>query len=242
MSARAWHKIWNMKGGGINPSVLHEDKILSINGFDSKTGSLTNDDINDKVEYILSKSKLQKGDKVLEIGCGTGLFYGSIREKMPINYTGIDYSKSMIEIAKYFYNDANFYESDAKSYLYKSDEYDLIFIHSALQYMGNVQYVSALIKKLFCSLKAKGNLMLLDVYNKQSKEQDISARIKSFGNTEEYYRRYKDLEHLYLTESELKGIVSDAGFEEIITTPVKINSKARDCPEFRFNLICSKCH
>jgi trans-aconitate methyltransferase len=54
-----------------------------------------------------------KPDNILDVGCGCGIFYKLLNLHYPtIKYTGIDYSKDAIEIAKRQWEYQDFYEKD----------------------------------------------------------------------------------------------------------------------------------
>ena len=51
-------------------------------------------------KYLISRY-IKKNDTILDIGCAQGGMYKILKKKFgKINYTGIDFNKKMIEIAK----------------------------------------------------------------------------------------------------------------------------------------------
>src|SRR5690606_11462865 len=80
-----------------------------------------------------------KGEKILDIGCGTGDLTYEI-SKSGANVTGMDFSKDMIEQAKNKYPDIHFLIGDAESF--RTDtKYDAIFSNAALHWMKNAEKV-----------------------------------------------------------------------------------------------------
>jgi ubiquinone/menaquinone biosynthesis C-methylase UbiE len=66
---------------------------------------------------------------VLEIGCGNG-YYGEVLATMlsgGVNYTGLDYSKSMVESASKRYPDLRFQVGDAAALDFPSQSFDIVF-------------------------------------------------------------------------------------------------------------------
>ncbi|MFC5467006.1 class I SAM-dependent methyltransferase [Lederbergia graminis] len=100
----------------------------------------------DKMGYVSSFGKgvvelLQptKGEKILDIGCGTGDLTYEI-SKSGANVTGMDFSKDMIEQAKKKYPGIQFLIGDAE--LFRTDtKYDAIFSNAALHWMKNAEKV-----------------------------------------------------------------------------------------------------
>ncbi len=55
---------------------------------------------NDWSEFELLKSRIEKGSQVLDVGCGNGRLFKFIKDQADVNYTGMDNSEKLIEIAK----------------------------------------------------------------------------------------------------------------------------------------------
>lgn len=65
------------------------------------------------LRYFLSPLQIKKGDKVLDIACGTGIITSLLNEKSESPVIGIDISSKMIEVAKakYTANPQLFFET-----------------------------------------------------------------------------------------------------------------------------------
>lgn len=50
--------------------------------------------------HKLVQEGLQPTDRVLEVGCGTGLFYDALRRSTSASYVGVDSSVEMLRIAQ----------------------------------------------------------------------------------------------------------------------------------------------
>ncbi len=71
-------------------------------GHASKAGKLRT---KRRVDIFCEKAGLQPGNRVCEIGCGTGIFTKLLVEKSGANIVGIDISPDLLEIAKTNYSD-----------------------------------------------------------------------------------------------------------------------------------------
>lgn len=116
---------------GDSHTQLNDQKVLNF--FESRATSSKNDnhltmtmyqsaelaaqrDAHEKA-LILPKLMLTSHANVLDIGCGNGRWYESIKDK-DLCYTGVDFSPSLISIAKEKYSDnehCNFYVKKADS-------------------------------------------------------------------------------------------------------------------------------
>ncbi|MBK8549759.1 MAG: non-ribosomal peptide synthase/polyketide synthase [Ignavibacteria bacterium] len=152
--------------------LTNQDSEFDIKGWnDSFTGNQIPSEqmqkwLDDTVRVILS----EKPERVLEIGCGTGLIYyrlvGHIQK-----YTGIDLSKVYIDqitrqIGK---ADKEYPPTDLKvCYAHevevnKNETVDTIILNSIVQYFPGEKYLSDVLEKSISILKGKGRIIVGDV-------------------------------------------------------------------------------
>ncbi|MFH1452749.1 MAG: methyltransferase domain-containing protein [Armatimonadota bacterium] len=74
-----------------------------------------------------------KGEKLLDIGCGTGFFSTYFQEK-GFNVTGVDSSLKMLEIAKSKDTKASFVNGDAKNLPFGDDDFNISTMITSLEF------------------------------------------------------------------------------------------------------------
>nr|WP_314466012.1 class I SAM-dependent methyltransferase [uncultured Clostridium sp.] len=77
-----WKQIWVRKG------KAEGNDLLSFDGYEA-----TQVDMEEVARQITKRLNIQKGDKVLEVGCGAG----AIAQYLDCDYTGIDYSHTLVK-------------------------------------------------------------------------------------------------------------------------------------------------
>ena len=206
----------------IAKKILKENKkIYEILAEDfSRTRDQNWPEIEKLTKYV------RKGDKILDLGCGNGRLYKILKNKK-VEYTGIDISEKLIEIAK---KEFNFTEGFPKpkfivedvlnlSPRLKDQEFDTIFAVAFLHHIPSKDLHLKVLKKCFEVLK-ENSLIILSVWNLRQPQLIWKYKIWPFSKdvyipwklkTGEILKRYY---HVF-TKKELKQIVKKAGFKII---------------------------
>ena len=116
----------------------------------------------DKVETDLAFKmlKIDKGMKILDIGCGTGNF--SIKlAKMGCQVTGIDVSEVMLEIARAKASEEvlqiEFINMDATDLRFRDSEFDIVVSMAAIEFISDVKRV---VEGIFRVAKSGGQVLI----------------------------------------------------------------------------------
>lgn len=134
-----------------------------------------------------------KGRKVLDIGCGSGIFTFLLEEYEPEEIAGLDLSEGMLEIAKQKAvrkgSKASFVLGDAASAQECVNEtFDLIFSSTTSHYLKDLDGFFKSMEKV---LRADGEIILSVIHPVYSAMYPIS-RGESFPNDEDWRVRYLD--------------------------------------------------
>lgn len=151
-------------------------------------------------EKLIERLKNKRYDKILEIGCSTGVLTRQIKknldfEKLTVNDIVPDAEKYVIKIVP----EAEFIEGDIEEIPIK-DEYDLIISNACLQWCNDFEGV---IEKLYNSLKENG-VLLVCVFGKENLKEISSIfnlSVKGFFEAN-LLEKYKNIE----LESEIKKV------------------------------------
>ena len=85
---------------------------------------------------MLRKIKIKDGDTILDIGCGTGIFYEILKEEgLDCKYTGIDLSLDMINIGKKRYSGIDLRVMDCEHLEFPDHNFDVVFMRSVLHHI-----------------------------------------------------------------------------------------------------------
>ena len=122
--------------------------------WDSKLYDQQHHFVSDYGADVLQWLAPQKGEHILDVGCGTGALASQIAERGARVY-GIDASSDMIATAMISHPDLSFEVMDATKLPYKED-FDAIFSNATFHWIENQK---ALIKGLYQSLKPGGRLV-----------------------------------------------------------------------------------
>jgi len=110
--------------------------------------------------------KIPAGQKLLDLGCGNARLYQKLIKKK-INYTGIDSSNKLIEIAKKRFRKANFSVKNILDLTY-NNAFDYILCYAVFHHIPKY-YHAKFVKNIYDSLKDTGKFQL-SVWNRwQSK-------------------------------------------------------------------------
>lgn len=149
----------------------------------------------DQVEKELMKevAKPQKGEKALDLGCGTGIYSYWLYEQ-GLDVVGIDISKNMLDVAKKKKDAKNitFLQGDISNLPFANETFDLVISNIVLEFTHNPQVI---VKEALRVVKKGGRLVIGFIgkestwgkmYHKKGKNDPTSVFAHAkFFNTDE---------------------------------------------------------
>ena len=232
-----WRTIWSSKELASNSTFNLIDLIVA-NGFDTGVGSYDEVKWREMVSDFIKRTSLAENASILEIGCGSGAFLYSLNKDVKAHYFGVDYSSSLINIAKTALPTAKLAVAEAKDSVFDNVNFDVIFSHSVFQYFPSIEYAEAVIVKWCKKIKVGGKLVLLDINDKEKESIYHNERMLAYRNPTEYYEAYKGLSHLFFEKASLIEILKKCGMNQIEIFPHATADYGNS--KFRFNIICTK--
>jgi len=134
------------------------DKFAKI--YENKRGQGYHQMIDDMEISILNRY-LNKTDKVLELGCGTGLILKEVNKSVS-KAIGIDLSEKMLEKAKK--RGLEVYHAEASNMPFEDNTFDLVYSYKVLAHIEAIEKTLHEIKRV---LKPNG-VAVLEFYNRNS--------------------------------------------------------------------------
>ena len=170
----------------------------------SKWDEWANDDLH-FVRALLEKIGIKQGERVLDLGCGTGVISGLLHELSGSEILGVDASPNMIKIAKkkYVLTPEIHFLACPFSKL-EEGQFDTIVIYNAYPHFVDVE---ALKDKALEVLKPHGKLAIVHSIGREKlKLHHVglkSSISRDIGSPEEEYRHFaSDFEKLCSEEDE----------------------------------------
>ena len=175
----------------------HISKMMLMAHLNPKwdAASRKNETINATCDFIIKKLNLKANEKLLDLGCGPGLYSTKFHEH-GLSVTGIDYSKRSLEYAnkKAVLNnyDINYLYMDYLDLNY-DDEFDIVvIIYCDFGVLSN-KLREKLLKKIYKSLKPNGYLVF-DVWSASFKELNTSYKTWNVYEKQGFWKNTPHLE------------------------------------------------
>ena len=235
--ADKWREIWSKKTIKNNFNISLEQLILA-DGFDTGVGSYNQLQWKEMVADIFQRTSLTIDSNILELGCGSGAFLYAINEIVEANFFGIDYSDSLVKVAKKAIPNGHFIADEVIQKNFSSISFDLVLSHSVFQYFPSTDYSEKVLENWCSKIKKNGFLVLLDINDAEFETNYHSERSKEYRSLEEYESNYKDLNHIFFEKQSLYDFLKSIGMKEIDFFPHCVSSYGNS--KFRFNMICRR--
>ncbi len=171
---------------------------------------------------FLFEKFITEGEKVLDLGCGTGRYFELIKEK-GADYFGVDNSQKMIKVAKERYPQAKFQVADALNLPLPNNYFNKVFGIAVLHHIPSEEFRLKFLKEAKRVLKQDG-LLILTVWKFRTK-RELSLIFKYtilrlIGKSkldrrdffEPWGKKIKRYYHCF-SKKELINLVKKAGFE-----------------------------
>ena len=96
-----WRNIWSKKQLNVlDLSKINLENLIKVNGFDTGAGNYSEKTWRIMVADVCKRVGLEPNNSVLDVGCGGGAFIYAANEIVSANWYGVDYSKTLIDIAR----------------------------------------------------------------------------------------------------------------------------------------------
>lgn len=233
----SWKRLWNNRKIP-NQKQFDLQSLIEVDGFDNGVGSYNEASWREMVRMFAEQVNLKTGDKVLEIGCGGGAFLFALSEILEIDIHGIDYSESLVSLAKKAVPHGHFKLSEADKSCFSDCKFDILFSHSVFHYFPNHKYAQRVISTWLKKLKVGGKFVLMDLNDARCEIEYNEKRAQEFGGLDKYLQTYNGLHHLFFDRKKLEKFLRSNGMQDVIYFPHVCKDYGNS--KFRFNLMCTK--
>ena len=234
MGNNLWHSVWENRD--INLDSFKEESLLSklikADGFDSPTGKISESSWLKHSKKIKRLLGINSDSSLYEVGMGAGAFlypfYNTVKK-----VGGIDYSQSLIKVAKKVMPEGEFINGDAIT-MDKKIKYDFVLSNSVFFYFPSFKYSMDILEMMY--EKANSKIAILEVSNLEFIKTAEKIRKKSL-NENEYKEKYKDFKHLYFPKEFFINFARDKNCSINIFNP---NIDGYNANKYRFCVIIDK--
>jgi ubiquinone/menaquinone biosynthesis C-methylase UbiE len=151
----------------IQNEIAHGKKLLaegaeSVWNWESPAGKKRAER---RAQYFIQLAKARTGDKILEIGCGTGLFTRKFYDATRGDITAIDISEDLLTEARKLLPEANFKVDNAMALSFQDHSFDVVYGSSVLHHLE----FDAALGEIMRVLKPGGRMIFAEpnMYNPQ---------------------------------------------------------------------------
>lgn len=239
MAKNNWKDIWSNKT--VNKKIetkITLAELIEANGFDTGFGSYNEENWRTLVADFCNRVALDKQNNVLEIGCGCGAFLYACNEIVNANYFGLDYSSSLVQIAKTEIPNGHFVVAEANELTFLEYNFDVILSHGVFFYFPSHQYVETVLQKYTERIVVGGSLVLMEMNDSAHQKEYHSMRKSLYKNPKDYEKDYEGLQHLFFDKDEIERCLRSLGMDKFEYFPHAVKSYGNG--KFRFNLMCQK--
>ena len=208
MRSEYWREQWNK-------SAKENEDVRFISGWGDRTFQEMLFGITD----VTKKLDLESGDRLLDVGCGAGLFEIALTHWVKKIY-GIDYSKEMVRIAKknaQKYDNIITEQGDIRNLPFEDESFDKVLVNSVIQYLNNLGEVERAFEELKRITKKEGRI-LVSMNLDANKKKDYFAGYYKLGLSKEEIKKKIDDSNkaLWFDRNKLKDIGEKIGFKAIV--------------------------
>ncbi len=149
---------------------MNTDWSNKVQGIETLNLSRTLRFTEDFIENWIKKVGLKNMDKVLEIGCGPGIFTRALSEKHKGGIIGLDLDTNFINYCnlKKAHQNLEYVEGNALEMPFKDNSFDLISSHTVIEHVPNELFL----KEHLRLLKPGGTAVVMNVRNEGRIEYD----------------------------------------------------------------------
>ena len=172
-------------------------------------------------EFNIFRDFIKNGDKILDVGCGNGRLLEILKDKK-VNYTGVDVSEKLLEIAKKKYPQNEFLVANNLNLPFLDNNFDKVFSVAVLHTIPSEDLRKKAISELKRVLKPGGLLFITvwDIWRKDTlllllKYSFLKLVGKSrldFGDVFVPWSTKTKRFYHFFTEKELRSLVETVGF------------------------------
>jgi len=177
----SWKEVWERKGREACSLTLQE--LIYLDGFDKGAWKMTEEMWLQVAGIIVKELGLKEGDYLLEVGCGSGAMLLPL-SKTGTKIAGIDYSESLVEVARKALPDAQIRLAEAKAIPFGEKVFSKILSHSVSQYFPDLDYATEVLREMARVLKTAGKILIMDIPDLAKKNESENQRYQALPKQE----------------------------------------------------------
>jgi ubiquinone/menaquinone biosynthesis C-methylase UbiE len=182
------------------------------------------------IKVIREKLALLRSDRILEVGCGSGMILGPL-SRMSSMVAGVDFASSLIQKIQKVIPNGEFHVSEANNLPFGDATFDKILSFSVFQYFPDFSYAKEVLNEMVRCTKNNGRIYIGDIpdFALAERYEEIKMRYTVHEDFKD-----EDLKHLFYSRTFFQEFFKDLNCKcEIFDGFVRgyVNSK------FRFNVV-----
>ena len=207
MRSEYWKREWNK-------SAREKKDIRLISGW----GNRTFQEMIFAITDVAKKLDLKNEDRLLDVGCGAGLFEIAYTHWIKEIY-GVDYSEEIVEVAKKNtgkYDNVIIEKADIRNLPFKAEFFDKVLANSVIQYLYDLDEVKGAFEELKRVTKKQGRILVSLIPDANKKDVFLNGYHKLGLSEEEIREKIKSNENvIWFDKDELKKLLKKIGFMSV---------------------------